>query len=408
MFDLRPTKYPIPLAFMGRKQSVDFSDTTLETWKRFIPLDNCQIKSGDKEIIIADAVKIQYGGFDDSNTVKKFNSAEYGFGFIDQAEEISRDDYGLFRGTLRLKIKNQPIDYKTLLTANPAVCWLKDEFILNTPPRSAFIQALPADNPFLPDSYVENLEEAFRHRPELVEAYIYGNWDVFAGGDLIIKPSWVEAAVGRELYSVDERCVVACDPARFGDDETVIYVMKGAQIVEEMIYGQKSTMETAGNLIALKNKHKAYLIAVDSIGVGSGICDRLRELKNYVLEINFASKATTEKKQERYFNRRTECYWEAGELFANDQVSLNKDNFLKSQLVNIKYKMNSRGLIQAEPKDKIKERMNGKSPDRADAFVMGLHALGFVPVKPRDFNRQPQRLDKNGYGWNNTKIGAFN
>ena len=30
-------KHPIPIGFMGRKRGIDFTNTTLETWKRFIP-----------------------------------------------------------------------------------------------------------------------------------------------------------------------------------------------------------------------------------------------------------------------------------------------------------------------------------------------------------------------------------
>lgn len=56
-FNLSPNKYPVPVGFMGRAQSVNFTDTTLETWKKFIPPETYNIRSQDKEIVILDTVK---------------------------------------------------------------------------------------------------------------------------------------------------------------------------------------------------------------------------------------------------------------------------------------------------------------------------------------------------------------
>jgi hypothetical protein len=400
-FNIVPRKFPIPVGFMGRKQSVDFSDTTLETWKAVIPAEYYLLREADKEIIINGAVKIQYGGFDDGNTVKKFNSAEYCFGFLDQAEELSRDDYGMFRGTLRRKIMSQEPKYKVLLTANPAMCWLKDDFILNLAPGNRFVQALPSDNPFLSYGYVDNLKEAFKHRPELLAAYIEGNWDIMVGGDIVIKPSWVRQAVDRQLHANNTKRLVTCDPARFGDDETVIYVMEGTKIIHSVVYGQKSTMETAGELIALKNKFNAQIIAVDVIGIGAGIVDRLNELKAKVIEINSGAKASTEEAEKRYVNRRTEMIWDAGMMFANAEVSIPAhDQKLINQLSNIKYRMASNGKIAIEPKDDIKKRASGESPGRADAYIQGLHVLKFIPDLANDFKRNVVTPMRNGgYGW---------
>jgi phage terminase large subunit len=399
-YNLMPTKNPIPVGFMGRKQSVDFTDTTLETWKAAIPEETYSIRYGDKEIIIQDALKIQYGGFDSAEQIKKFNSAEYAIGFVDQAEEISRDDFGLFRGTLRRKIGDNHPSYKILLTANPAPCWLKDEFILSLGKGCAFVQALPSDNPFLPEGYLETLKESFKHRPELYEAYVNGSWDVIAGENIVIKPSWIEKSINRELAVRKERRVVACDPARYGNDETVIYVLEDGKIIDQMIYGEKSTMETAGYCIALKNKHQAKIIAVDSIGIGAGIVDRLRELREPVKDINSSQKPELEKDQKIYINIRSQMWWEAADKFYHEETSLPSDPILKRQLMNITYAMTSRGAIQVESKEDIKSRMSGQSPDRADAYIMGLYALKYATIKARDFQRTLEPTVKDAYGWN--------
>jgi len=403
-FRLTTRKHPIQIGFMGRKQSVDFTDTTLETWKTFIPSDTYELRTGDKEIIIQNAVKISYGGFDSQESVKKFNSAEFAYIFIDQAEEITRDDYGLVKGTLRRKINDTELDYKILLTANPADCWLKDEFINRLPKGNAFLQALPKDNSFLPKGYVQNLIEAFQHRPELVQAYVYGNWDVLTGFDLVIKPEWVKRNINR-LTKPDSRRVVVCDPARFGDDETVIYVMEGYKVIHTLILHNKSTMEVAGNLIALHRQFSSFAIAVDVCGLGAGIVDRIVEQGHQVISINSAFKPTIETEQVKYMNLRAQMYWEAGAKLSNDQVSVEDDRELINQLTSTKYKLNSRGLIQIESKDDIKARL-GRSPDRSDAFVMGLYAIDQVPIIKTDFYRIESNKQPSGYGWQ--LAGAFN
>jgi hypothetical protein len=398
-FNLIPSKYPIPIAFLGRKRGVDFSDTTLETWKRFIPSDLYSLRPGDKEIIILDTLKIHYGGFDDENDVKKFNSAEYAYFFIDQAEEISQDDYALLRGTLRLKINNQPLNYKGLLTANPADCWLKDEFILNPLKNYKFIQALPNDNPYLPEDYINNLREAFKHRPELIRAYVEGDWETLSDNDLVIKPQWISKNINRPLnflpYQTKLRTIVSCDPARYGDDETVIYVIQNGMVIDQLIYGQKSTMETAGNCVMLKNKHNADMIICDETGLGGGVVDRLKELNQNVLGVNFGSRPSSDEKALKYLNLRAEIYWEVASEFADDRVSIPNDITLRQQLGHIKYKTASQGRIQIESKDDIKKRMSGKSPDRADALVLGIWGLQFIKEEQVDFYRKELHLEPN-------------
>ncbi|MHC4782970.1 MAG: hypothetical protein ACYTE0_07960, partial [Planctomycetota bacterium] len=67
--NIEPRTHPIPVGFMGRKRGVDFTNTTLETWKRFIPEEAYTIKGKPAEIIIYDRVKILTGGLDNNEIV---------------------------------------------------------------------------------------------------------------------------------------------------------------------------------------------------------------------------------------------------------------------------------------------------------------------------------------------------
>jgi hypothetical protein len=368
---------------------VDFTNTTLETWKKAIPAKCFRIHEQKKKIFLYNGTTVDYGGLDDPLMIQGLNSAEYGNIAVDQAEEIEKDSFAMLRGTLRHMAKTPEgktfvPDYQVMMSANPAQCWLKEDFILRPKPGFTYIKALPTDNPYLPPSYVANLSEAFQHRPQLLAAYLHGSWDDLAGHDICIQPSAVERAVERvhPQGRVIKRVIVN-DPARFGDDENVIYVMAATQncsfVEDVIILEHKSTMDTAGRLASLRRKVGAQVIAVDSIGIGSGVVDALYDLKEPVMSINSSSKPTVETEQKKFFNLRSQLWMMAGDEFDKGRVKLGDDFVLNGQLSSTKFHYTGNGKIQAEGKDDIKKRL-GRSPDRADAFVMGLYALSYVPT----------------------------
>jgi len=377
---------PYNKIFFCRRRSVDFTNTTLETWKKCIPAKTYRIHEQKKKIFLYNGSVIDYGGLDDPLLIQSLNSAEYGNIAVDQAEEIEKDSFAMLRGTLRHMAKapdgrSFTPDYQVMMSANPAQCWLKEDFILRPRDGFRYIKALPTDNPYLPPSYVQNLSEAFQHRPQLLAAYLHGSWDDLAGHDICIQPSAVEKAMQRKVSGGVVKRIIVNDPARFGDDENVVYVMAQtsthAFVEKEIILEHKSTMDTAGRLSALRKLMGAQAIAVDVIGIGAGIVDALGDLGDPVLAINSSSKPTVETQQKKYYNLRAQMWMEAGDAFDRGEVVLGDDYVLAGQLSSVKFKYTGNGKIQAESKDDIKKRL-GRSPDRADAFVMGLYCLSTV------------------------------
>jgi len=271
-FDIDGSKPPIPLGFLGRKRAVDFNDTTLETFKKIIPPSMYEIKSHLKEIVIEDKVKINYGGLDDQETINKFNSAEYAFLGIDQAEETERNDVSVLQASLRLRVNHKTPPYKELYTANPAECWLKQDFILSNRPEGLFIPALPDDNPYLPETYKETLRRSFAHDPYALKAYLEGDWDAFSQvEDAVFLPRWFELCRKAEPdYDEDlDVKIIAVDVAtKRGDNETVIIKRIGNTIISIDCYKNIPTTKTA-QLIKLANEEfKADTIVIDSDGFG--------------------------------------------------------------------------------------------------------------------------------------------
>lgn len=397
-FGLRSREYPLVVGFMGRKQGTDFRDTTLNTWKRLIPPEAYTLLEGKKQIIIEDRVAIQYGGLDDTETVAKFNSAEYAFFFIDQAEEVDEKDMGMLRGTLRLKLpmtisgKEEQVSppYKGLLTANPAICWLKSAFILRPQPKTKFIQALPTDNPFLDENYIPRLRKAFGFSPQLLRAYLEGSWDDLDVAFVVMKMSDIEKCVGNKLREKNNKRITVADIADAGDDETVIFNFQDYAVDEESIdiYSHRDLMDTVGRCIAHATKNKSNLICVDKVGVGAGVFSRLQEVYNENTRMDVYGFDSREKPpgdldEKTFYNFRSWAWFKCAEKVRDKKCAIPDDSILKEQLASAKFKFKN-GKILVCPKEEQKETL-GSSPDRADAFVMGIVALErATPIKKRD------------------------
>jgi len=364
-------EYPGNRGFLGRKRAIDFRDTTFETWKREIPSETYTINEPKREIWFpATGSMIKYGGLDYRTDIEKFNSAEYGFVGIDQAEEIDGEDFAAVCGTLRILLPNKKRPhYRGLFTANPAICHLRDSFIISPPSKDyEFIQALPSDNPYLDSNYIEQLKILYRHRPELLQAYLHGSWEQLEGADIVIQRAWAEAAATRKPERKGKR-LVTCDPARCGDSDTVIYAFRGTSIVGKEIYGKKDTMETAGRIRRVRAKYKDEMIYMDAIGIGAGIYDRLREVGEPVKALNASSSPRDPKK---FKDLRAEMWWTTGEILASGEGSIPNDPILIGQLSSPHYKLTSGGQIQVESKGEMRKR-GVPSPDRGDACVMGFY-----------------------------------
>ena len=395
-YNIKPCSNPIPIGWMGRLRAVDFEQTTLETWFRFIPEQFYTINRQRREIIICGRVKVKYGGLDDQASVNKFNSAEFAFVTIDQAEEVPLDKIDVLLASRRLKINGHQTQPKALFTANPGQCWLKDQFILNPRPDQKFVRALPTDNCFLDvDQYKTTLSNAFRHRPELLKAYLEGSWDAFEGDDQIILNKYLDNALSVDNQRTNKKYLV-CDVARFGNDDTCIMLFEDTAIIGLWTKNKQDINTTSNMLHRLALGNQCSTIIVDDDGIGGGVTDNLVSMSNsqyLVYPYKGQAKAAN---PENYYNRRAEAWDTAAKMLQNGEISLFRTGQLlnnhqmmqlKGQLMSAKYDFRGARML-CEAKDKIKKRI-GRSPDWADTAIMGWYYYQFVPdrrIKRKDFN----------------------
>ena len=182
----------------------------------------------------------------------------------------------------------------------------------------------------------------------------------------LIPLRWIEAAAARSLPEKGTKRA-AVDVARFGSDSTVIGVRVGSVLKEVQVIRGADNGEVVGAVKRVAYDQHPSSIAVDVIGLGGGVVDRLREDGiDGILAVNVAQAAFD---PERFANRRAELYWGLRERFRLGDIQIMDDPLLVEELSSIRYRLNAMGKIQIETKEEMKKRVH-RSPDRADMLMM--------------------------------------
>ena len=202
------------------------------------------------------------------------------------------------------------------------------------------------------------------------------------GDDQLIALADTEDAAKR-IYQQDHvrlfPIILGIDPARFGDDRSVVFRRQGKQAFKPVVYRGIDNMELASRVANLIEEHKPDAVFCDA-GAGSGVIDRLRQLSYDVIEIPFGGKAI---RPDQYINRRTEMWW-LMKQWIEEGGAIPNDVALKQELATPIYWYDNVGRRVLEGKDQIKKRLQGAgSPDLADALALTF-ALPVAKKVPED------------------------
>ncbi len=185
------------------------------------------------------------------------------------------------------------------------------------------------------------------------------------GDKQFINRDVVAAAVSRELETDNHAALImGVDPARYGDDKTVIYFRQGrdGRSIPAVKLQGADNMQVANKCAELILKFNPDAVCIDA-GNGTGIIDRLREMKFKVHEVWFGSTPG----QPEWADKRTEMWAEVREWLGGGCLPLDRD--LQDDLTGPEYGFVGSGdKIKLESKDKMKAR-GMASPDTADALA---------------------------------------
>lgn len=368
---MRLAEYPNNLILVGRKEFTDLKDSTIKDFEDYTGLK----VNSQREVVMSNGTTIMFRHLEELHNIQNINLGAF---WIEQAEELEND--GIFfklHGRLR---RNVP-ERSGFLTANTnGHNWIyklwkaqKDDEDYDLYEATSFDAEahLPADT-------LASWRKLEAKAPKVYARFVMNSWDEADTADVIIQPEWVRAACKRELNIVFPiRRIVSIDVSRYGDDETVCYAIENNAWKGKRKWEKKSTMETVGRAVLFAKEHGINSFAVDEIGVGGGVADRLEELDYDVVRVNASEKDPLLP----YYNRRAEIHVYAADLLENGQAQIDpSDHELIEQLSWAKYRtIKSNGVYQVEAKADIKERY-GRSPDDSDAFINGLWALPRVKL----------------------------
>jgi hypothetical protein len=234
--------------------------------------------------------------------------------------------------------------------------------------------------------FIEEVRSTYGENSNAFRVRVLGEFPV-ADDDTVIPIFLLEAARVREIATSPSAPVVwGLDVARFGSDRTVLTKRKGPTLQEaQAVKRNLDTMQVSGWVLNEWNESPDRLrpveIMVDSIGLGAGVADRLRELGLPAVDINVSESPAF---GDKYVNLRAELWFRGREWFEKRNGSLAKgDSKLVDELAMVRYSFTSNGKIKVESKDEIKKRTRDRSsPDLADSFLLtfagaqGLHVTG--------------------------------
>lgn len=212
----------------------------------------------------------------------------------------------------------------------------------------------------------------------------------------VIPAELVRSAVGRDIASDPPQAarVWGIDPGRGGDPTG--FVARSPHAVEDIEeWYDADLMATVGRALAkweaLPQDRRPEAIHIDSIGLGAGVADRLRELGLPVVDVNVAEAPAL---KARFPRLRAEIWYAARDWFETRAVSLPKGHPLVGRLVEELTDplevITSAGKQDVESKTAMRNR-GLRSPNLADALCLTFAFSGAVAAGRPAFGSSHRR-----------------
>ena len=255
--------------------------------------------------------------------------------------------------------------------------------------------------PLVAKDYRDGLVRKFGEGSNVVRVRADGDFPR-ADDDTLIPLDLVEAAIQRERnYKEAGHRRLGIDVARYGDDRTVFTLRSGPNVEKVQIEAKLSVMEVAGVAVRLIKRWRAHAVYIDVIGIGSGVYDRLAEMKKelddhgspkieafvQIVPVNVAEKAPVRAVQvleteAQPYRLRDYLWLEMARWLREEEVSfagihpeIAQD--LAGELASVRFSIDSSGRTVIESKDAMKKR-HLRSCDLADSLAATFFTTGVI------------------------------
>lgn len=319
-------------------------------------------------------------------------SLEISGAFVDECNQCTEKAIQIVKSRIRYKLKEYGLIPKLLMTCNPAKNWTYSNFYNPSLsgtllPYRKFIQALPSDNPHLPESYIESLSQLdTASRKRLLE----GDWNfddnpyaMFDYADILgmFTSDWVKPTEDRYM---------TCDIAYEGSDKFVIMIWAGFVIEKIIAIDKINDVSISKKITDLRIEYRVPLKNVvydkDGIKTFTRYSSKFGNLSGAVGFHNGSRPIKIAGKTENYKNLKAQCYFSFAEHVKNNKVFCS-DKTYKEQIIEELEQINmnpydDEGKLGLEKKEKLKERLK-RSPDFADSAMLRFYFEVKGKTKPR-------------------------
>ena len=228
------------------------------------------------------------------------------------------------------------------------------------------------DSKRVSDDFVNDMKNRYGEDSPAYHVRVLGNFPP-SESDTVIPVALIDHAMKNDIkVHEDTVSIWALDVARQGNDSSVLCKRQGPIIHPLTVWNNLDLMQLSGAVKAeydaVSSSKKPVEIIVDSVGLGAGVLDRLRELGLPARGLNVSERSM---QKETYINLRAELWFKCKAWLEGMDVKIPHDDRLWAELAAPRYHFTSSGKIQVESKEAMKKR-GINSPDRADAVCLSL------------------------------------
>ena len=242
-----------------------------------------------------------------------------------------------------------------------------------------FVQSLPTDNPFLPQSYIENLKNLDKVSRERL---LYGNFDYSDDPWLLFTIDELsEMFVDREPKRA--RYYITVDAARQGKDSTVIWVWKWLHLFRIVKIDKWSLTVQKEKIQELIEQYDVSVenVIIDEVWVGGWLVDMLwcRWFIANAAPLQPYSARLLPYMKRNYQNLKVQAFFYLQKYVRDWKVSIKagwqlKEEIIEELLFVRQIDLDNDSKIKLESKKELKERL-WKSPDLADMISFRMYWL---------------------------------
>lgn len=240
-----------------------------------------------------------------------------------------------------------------------------------------------ARNGLVSPEWVEEKKASWGEDSPRYKSKILGEFSLETTNSLFSPADLLKGHVTEIAPRSESKPRLGCDIARFGEDNTTVYLYHDGQARKIGDWSKVDLLTTAERIHDLAIRNGVDEVRVDGVGIGAGVVDILARIcDGQYSPIGLTGNASSPD-LDKWANARAFWYDSVRERMYQNKLDIDiTDVILADELGTVTYHFkNNRGSLQIDKKEDIRQR-TGKSPDYADAFIYAAVDLGFDPSEP--------------------------